>query len=165
MFASSTSKKPFGAPPWRPDSERLHWAWWRDGYRKRATATFPVRVFRRFLERRFHCAKLPIAEASASILPALTTGPVSSNGLFGARAALDAAVSAATVLSAEGWMARIHGAGTRGPAEQFLSAIYAQVRARNAEEDSAYTIEAPTRPLNEDAAVAARGLSHHLRNL
>jgi ATP-dependent DNA helicase DinG len=82
-----------------------------------------------------------------------------------ARDALDAAVSAASILPGDGWMARINGPGSRGPAELFLSATYAQVRARNLDEESAYTLETETRPLNDDAAKASRELSRHLRLL
>ena len=82
-----------------------------------------------------------------------------------ARGALDDALSAASVLAGDGWMARLQGGTPRGAGEQFLGAAYAQVRARSPDEDPAYTMEAETHPLNEDASTAAAELARRLKDL
>ncbi len=82
-----------------------------------------------------------------------------------AREALDEAVMAAGALSGEGWMARINGAAPRGPGEIFLSEIYRHVRARSAEADVFYTLEAEPFPLSEEAGRAVTDLSLALRRI
>ncbi|MEI9995373.1 MAG: ATP-dependent DNA helicase [Rhizomicrobium sp.] len=79
--------------------------------------------------------------------------------------ALGACINASGVLSAEGWMSRLHGGGARGPAEVFLAAAYQHVRARSADADSFYTLEADTQPLGDDLLAAARELSRGLKRL
>ena len=82
-----------------------------------------------------------------------------------AERALDECINAAGVLSAEGWMSRLHGGGPRGAAELFLAAAYQHVRARSEDADSFYTLEADTKPLGDELLGAARELSRGLKRL
>ncbi|MBS0469711.1 MAG: ATP-dependent DNA helicase [Proteobacteria bacterium] len=82
-----------------------------------------------------------------------------------AQSALGECLNASGVLSAEGWLSRLHGGGPRGPAEVFLAAAYQHVRARSADADSFYTLEAEVEPLGEDLLAAARDLSRGLKRL
>ena len=83
----------------------------------------------------------------------------------GAKTALESVIAAAGALAGEGWMARLHGGALRGPAEQFLGAAYAHVLARSVDVDTAYSLEAETRPLDETGLASARELAGRLRNL
>lgn len=80
-------------------------------------------------------------------------------------AALDEALAASGALAGEGWLARVRGGGTRGPGETFLAQAYAHVRARSADGDSQYGIEADVRPLPPDVLDAARTLDRALARL
>jgi ATP-dependent DNA helicase DinG len=82
-----------------------------------------------------------------------------------AESALGECINASGVLSAEGWMSRLHGGGPRGAAEVFLAAAYQHVRARSDDPDGFYTIEAAPEPLGEDTLAAARELSRGLKRL
>ena len=82
-----------------------------------------------------------------------------------AQSALGDCVDAASVLAGEGWMARLQGGGPRGPAEVFLAAVHAHVRARSEDADSFYTLEAETEPLGEELLNAASDLARGLRRL
>jgi ATP-dependent DNA helicase DinG len=82
-----------------------------------------------------------------------------------AREALDEAVTAAGVLAGEGWLARINGAGARGPGEIFLSEVHRHVRARSDDRDGFYTLEAEPHPLGEDALRAVTDLSRALTRI
>ena len=79
--------------------------------------------------------------------------------------ALGECINASAVLSAEGWLSRLHGGGPRGPAEIFLAAAYQHVRARSEDADSFYTQEADTQPLGDALLAAARDLSKGLKRL
>jgi ATP-dependent DNA helicase DinG len=79
--------------------------------------------------------------------------------------ALEEAISAAGALAGEGWLARVKGAGPRGPGEVFLSFVYAHVRARSTDSDSQYALEAEVRPLPPELAEAGRKLDHWLGRL
>lgn len=83
----------------------------------------------------------------------------------GARAALDDALHAATALAQDGWMSRVHGGIPHGPAETFLAAAYAHVRARSTDGDALYSLEAETHPLGSDIASAAHTLAMRLKDL
>jgi ATP-dependent DNA helicase DinG len=82
-----------------------------------------------------------------------------------AESALGECINASGVLSAEGWMSRLHGGGPRGPGELFLAAVYQHVRARSDDADSFYTLEAGVEPLGEELLGAARELSRGLKRL
>ena len=82
-----------------------------------------------------------------------------------AREALDDAVQAAGALAGEGWMARITGAGARGPGEIFLAEVHRHVRARSDDRDAFYTLEAEPHPLSEDALRAVTELSRALARI
>jgi ATP-dependent DNA helicase DinG len=79
--------------------------------------------------------------------------------------ALQEAVAAAGALAGEGWLARVRGGGMRAPGEIFLAHVYAHVRARSAEGDSQYGVEAEVRPLPPELIEAARKLDHWLGRL
>ena len=83
----------------------------------------------------------------------------------GAREALDDAVQAAGALAGEGWMARITGAGPRGPGEIFLSEVHRHVRARSDDRDGFYTLEAEPHPLGEETLRAVMELSRALKRI
>jgi ATP-dependent DNA helicase DinG len=82
-----------------------------------------------------------------------------------ARAALDEAIMAAGALAGEGWTTRLNTGGPRGPGEVFLSAAYGHVRARSADGDAFYSLEADTEPLSPETIEAARRLGDGLRRL
>ncbi len=82
-----------------------------------------------------------------------------------ARAALDEAVAAASVLSGEGWTTRLNTGGPRGPGEMFLAAAYGHVRARSADGEAFYSLEADTEPLSPETIEAARELGQGLYRL
>ncbi|MBV9540176.1 MAG: ATP-dependent DNA helicase, partial [Alphaproteobacteria bacterium] len=79
---------------------------------------------------------------------------------------LGEALNASGVLSAAGWMSRLHGGGPRGPGEMFLAAVYQHVRARSGDEaDSFYTLEAEIEPLSDELLRAAQDLARGLKRL
>ncbi|HEY4264675.1 MAG TPA: hypothetical protein VGM72_05110, partial [Micropepsaceae bacterium] len=78
--------------------------------------------------------------------------------------ALEEAFAAAGALAGEGWLSRL-GAGPRGPGEVFLAHVYAHARARSADGDSEYGIEADVRPLEPELLDAAAKLDHWLVRL
>ena len=82
-----------------------------------------------------------------------------------AKSALDECISAAGALAGEGWLSRLHNAGSRGPGEYFLGAAYQHVMARGPNEDAFYSLEADTEPLGDDLRDAARELGIGLRRL
>ncbi|MGH6888991.1 MAG: ATP-dependent DNA helicase [Rhizomicrobium sp.] len=82
-----------------------------------------------------------------------------------ARAHLGAATAAAAALAGEGALARIVNAGARNPGEAFLAAVHTHVRARSADTDPLYSLEADTAPLGEELREAAQELNESLRNL
>ena len=82
-----------------------------------------------------------------------------------AQEALDDAVQAAGGLAGEGWMARITGAGPRGPGEIFLAEAYRHVRARSDDRDGFYTLEAEPQPLGESALRAVSELARALSRI
>ena len=82
-----------------------------------------------------------------------------------AKSALDECISAAGALAGEGWLSRLHNAGSRGPGENFLGAAYQHVMARGPNEDAFYSLEADTEPLGDDLRDAARELGIGLRRL
>ncbi|HEY3638017.1 MAG TPA: ATP-dependent DNA helicase [Rhizomicrobium sp.] len=79
-----------------------------------------------------------------------------------AKSRLDRVNEAAGVLAAEGATARIANAGARNAGEAFLAAAYQHVRARSADADPLYSLEADTEPLGEELALAARELREGL---
>jgi ATP-dependent DNA helicase DinG len=82
-----------------------------------------------------------------------------------AQSALGECVAASGALAGEGWIARLHGSGARGPGEVFLAEIYRHVRARNDAGDRFYALEAETVPLDDDCIGAARRLGASLKRL
>jgi ATP-dependent DNA helicase DinG len=82
-----------------------------------------------------------------------------------ATAALDEAILNAGALAGEGWTARMNGGGARGPGEMFLAAAYQHVRARSADADAFYSLEADTEPLAPEMIEAARRLGYGLTHL
>jgi ATP-dependent DNA helicase DinG len=82
-----------------------------------------------------------------------------------AQSALEECISAAGALAGEGWLSRLNNAGARGPGEVFLAAAYQHVRARSADEDTFYSLEADTEPLGDDIRDAAQKLGIGLRRL
>jgi ATP-dependent DNA helicase DinG len=82
-----------------------------------------------------------------------------------ARETLDDCVAAASALTSEGWLSRLHNASPRGPGEVFLAAAYQHVKARSANEDAFYSLEADTEPLSDELLEAARGLGIGLARL
>jgi ATP-dependent DNA helicase DinG len=83
----------------------------------------------------------------------------------GARKALDEAVVAAGVLAGEGWTTRMNGGAPRGAGEMFLGAAYSHVRARSADADAFYSLEADTEPLSPELIEVARKLGQGLDHL
>ncbi len=81
-----------------------------------------------------------------------------------AQRALEDAVAAASALAGEGWTQRL-GGNPRGPGEMFLTAAYAHVRARSAEADAFYTLEAEPHPAGDDMLAAARALARGLARI
>lgn len=77
-------------------------------------------------------------------------------------ASLEEALSAAGALAGEGWLQRVKGGGPRGPGEAFLALAYDHARARSADADSQYELEADVRPLSQELLNAARQLNHWL---
>jgi ATP-dependent DNA helicase DinG len=75
-----------------------------------------------------------------------------------AQRALDDAVQAASALAGEGWTQRL-GSGPRGPGEVFLALAYQHVRARFADADGFYTLEAEPQPMAPELLEAV----HHLQ--
>ena len=82
-----------------------------------------------------------------------------------AQGALEDAVQAAGQLAGEGWAQRVTGAAARGAGEIFLSEIYRHVRARSANADAFYTLEAEPYPLGEETLSAAIELSRALKRV
>ncbi|HEX4080420.1 MAG TPA: ATP-dependent DNA helicase [Rhizomicrobium sp.] len=80
-----------------------------------------------------------------------------------ARLRLDQVLAAAGALAGEGAMGRIVSAGARNPGEAFLAASYMHVRARSADADPLYSLEAETEPLGEELRGAAQELGASLR--
>ena len=82
-----------------------------------------------------------------------------------ARETLDDCVAAASTLTSEGWLSRLHNGAPRGPGEVFLAAAYQHVKARSANDDAFYSLEADTEPLSDEMLEAARGLGVGLARL
>ncbi|HSC18514.1 MAG TPA: ATP-dependent DNA helicase [Rhizomicrobium sp.] len=82
-----------------------------------------------------------------------------------AQSILQECVAASGALAGEGWMARLHAGGPRGPGEVFLAQAYSHVRARSDQLDTAYSLEADTDPLSDKLVEAARRLSSALNRL
>jgi ATP-dependent DNA helicase DinG len=80
-----------------------------------------------------------------------------------ARGLLDRAKAAANALAGEGSLARVVNAASRNPGEAFLAAVHAHVRARGADSDSLYSLEAEVEPLGEELRKATQELSQALR--
>ncbi|MGH6876974.1 MAG: ATP-dependent DNA helicase [Rhizomicrobium sp.] len=79
------------------------------------------------------------------------------------RALLDRAKAAAGALAAEGAAGRIVNAAARNPGEAFLAAVYTHVRARSADADPLYSLEAEPQPLGAELRGAAQELSASVR--
>jgi ATP-dependent DNA helicase DinG len=82
-----------------------------------------------------------------------------------ARETLDECIAAASTLTSEGWLSRLHNGAPRGPGEVFLAAAWQHVKARSANEDVFYSLEADTEPLGDELLEAARGLGVGLARL
>tara|TARA_R110002110_G_scaffold85816_4_gene223774 strand:+ start:106123 stop:108885 length:2763 start_codon:yes stop_codon:yes gene_type:complete len=76
--------------------------------------------------------------------------------------ALAAALDAAQVLPAPGWLNRLSGAMTEGPAESFLAEVREQVFARAKSGDGPYSLETEVRPPSDGMPDAAAALREHL---
>jgi ATP-dependent DNA helicase DinG len=82
-----------------------------------------------------------------------------------AEEALSAAINAAAALPAPGWSGRLNDGAPRREAEQFLALVSAQVRARAAETDTLFSLEAEIEPLLDGIEDAARALDLALERL
>ena len=82
-----------------------------------------------------------------------------------ARAALDEAVAASGALAGEGWTTRLNTGGPRGPGEVFLAAAHAHVRARAADGEAFYSLEADVEPLTPEMGEVAKRLGYGLHHL
>lgn len=80
-----------------------------------------------------------------------------------ARTLLDESKAAAGALAGEGALSRIVNAAARNPGEAFLAAVHMHVRARSADADPLYSLEAETDPLGDELRAAARELAAGLR--
>ncbi|MBT4908228.1 MAG: ATP-dependent DNA helicase [Rhodospirillaceae bacterium] len=76
--------------------------------------------------------------------------------------ALAAALDAAQILPAPGWLNRLSGAMTEGPAEAFLAEVREQVFARAKSGDGPYSLETEVRPPSDGMPDAAAALREHL---
>ncbi|MBT3930809.1 MAG: ATP-dependent DNA helicase, partial [Rhodospirillaceae bacterium] len=76
--------------------------------------------------------------------------------------ALAAALDAAQILPAPGWLNRLSGAMTEGPAESFLAEVREQVFARAKSGDGPYSLETEVRPPSDGMPDAAAALREHL---
>ncbi len=76
--------------------------------------------------------------------------------------ALAAALEAAQILPAPGWLNRLSGAMTEGPAEAFLAEVREQVFARAKSGDGPYSLETEVRPPSDGMPDAAAALREHL---
>ncbi len=81
-----------------------------------------------------------------------------------AQRALEEAVEASRALAGEGWTTRL-GTGPRGPGEVFLAAAYQHVRARSADADAFYSLEAETHPMSDEMLAAVQGLARGLKRI
>jgi ATP-dependent DNA helicase DinG len=79
--------------------------------------------------------------------------------------ALEEALATSGALAGEGWLSRMQSGGPRGPGEIFLAHVYTHVRARNADGDSEYGLQAEVRPVEPELLDAARKLDHWLARL
>ena len=82
-----------------------------------------------------------------------------------ARDHLTAAVAAAGALAGDGALARIVNAAARNPAEAFLAAVHVHVRARSADSDPHYSLEADMAPMGDELRRAAAELNESLGEL
>jgi ATP-dependent DNA helicase DinG len=82
-----------------------------------------------------------------------------------AQSSLEEALHASSALASDGWQQRIKGGGARGPGETFLALAYGHVRARSADAESPYSIEAETKPLSPELQAAAHELNRGLLRL
>lgn len=71
----------------------------------------------------------------------------------------------ATELTSEGWSERLSNGQPKGPAEDFLFALYHQVLARSQDKNSPYSLETPVHPVNEGIAEKAQALRAALDRL
>ncbi|MBS27760.1 MAG: helicase [Alphaproteobacteria bacterium] len=76
--------------------------------------------------------------------------------------ALAAAIDAAQILPAPGWLNRLSGAITEGPAEAFLATVREQVYARSESGDGPYSLETEVRPPIDGLPDAAAALHEGL---
>lgn len=76
--------------------------------------------------------------------------------------ALAAALDAAQILPAPGWLNRLSGAMTEGPAEAFLAEVREQVFARAKAGDGPYSLETEVRPPSDGMPDAAAALREYL---
>ena len=79
--------------------------------------------------------------------------------------ALAAALEAAQILPAPGWLNRLSGAMTEGPAEAFLAEVREQVFARADAGDGPYSLETEVRPPSDGLPDAASALRENLVEL
>jgi ATP-dependent DNA helicase DinG len=79
-----------------------------------------------------------------------------------ARLQLDRANAAAGALASEAAIGRIANAGARNAGEAFLAAAYQHVRARSADSDPLYSLEAEREPLGEELRTTAEELRESL---
>ena len=82
-----------------------------------------------------------------------------------AMVALDAALSAAHALPAEGWSTRLADSRPQGAAENFLVLVRQQVYARTPQGENAYSLETETLPPVEGLMAAAEALERALARL
>ncbi|HCP00547.1 MAG TPA: hypothetical protein DIT35_03560 [Rhodospirillaceae bacterium] len=81
---------------------------------------------------------------------------------FAAIEALESALNVGKILPAPGWLNRLSGATTDGPAEEFLAEVREQIFTRNKAADSPYSLETETRPPSEGLSYAAAVLREEL---
>jgi len=71
----------------------------------------------------------------------------------------------ASALTAEGWSMRLTDGTPKGPAEDFLFALYHQVQARAQDKNTPYSLETPVHPVNEGVVEKAQALRSALGKL
>jgi len=82
-----------------------------------------------------------------------------------AQSTLEEVLAASSALAGDGWQQRIASGAVRGPGEAFLALAFNHVRARSADADSPYGIEAEPRPLTPELRSAAHALDRGLARL
>src|SRR5690606_26882555 len=81
------------------------------------------------------------------------------------KALLDTILEEARALTGDGWPRRLKDGEPRGPMEQFIAAVYAQIMARGNGYDTPYSIETPTHPVSDGLVERGIALQNALKKL